>query len=142
MVKLVLRLLPFFYMIAIWIMSSRPANALVELPDLDWDAFIKESLHLVEFAILYVLLVLALLTVRGLSPTLNLVCLLIASLYGIIDEIHQSFVPYRSATMIDVVKDIIGVLVASWVVYGAYQNKRFPKLGKQLQKLEAASKRK
>lgn len=139
MMKMGLRVLPFLYMMAIWMMSSRPANALVELPNLDWDAFIKESLHLIEFAILYVLLVLALLTIRGLSPKLNLICLLIASLYGITDEIHQSFVPYRSATMIDVVKDITGVLVASWIMYGAYQNKRFPKLGKLLQKLEASS---
>jgi VanZ family protein len=142
MMKIGLRFLPFLYMIAIWMMSSRPSNALVELPNLDWDTFIKESLHLIEFAILYILLVLALLTMQGLSFKLNLVCLLIASFYGITDEIHQSFVPYRSATMIDVVKDITGVLVASWIMYGAYHNKRFPKLGKRLRKLEASSNRK
>ena len=49
--------------------------------------------------------------------------LVISSLYGLTDEIHQSFVPYRSATVIDLVKDCIGVLVASWVLYGAYQGK-------------------
>ncbi|MBB6447201.1 VanZ family protein [Bacillus benzoevorans] len=107
----------------------------MELPNAEWDGGIKESLHLVEFAILYVLLVLALLTIRGLTRKLNLVCILIASLYGLSDEIHQSFVPARSATLIDLVKDVIGVLAASWVMYGAYQKKRFQRLGRLLHKL-------
>jgi VanZ family protein len=113
-----------------------PVDAVVELPDSRWDGWVKESLHLVEFAILYVLFVLTLLTSRGLTARLNLVCILIASLYGLSDEIHQSFVPARSATLIDLVKDVIGVLVASWVVYSAYQKKRFLKLGQSLHKLQ------
>lgn len=134
MVKIGLRWLPVLYMVAIFIMSSNPADAVVEFPK--WDGIIKESLHLVEFGILYVLLVLALLTFKELSGKWNVICILIASLYGISDEIHQSFVPYRSATMIDVIKDIIGVLVASWVIYGAYQKKRFIWLEKALSKIE------
>ncbi|WP_071393311.1 VanZ family protein [Bacillus tuaregi] len=141
MLKLVLRVFPFIYIVAVWVMSSMPDNAVVELPDSSWDAGIKESLHLIEFGILYVLLVLALLTFRGLSAKWNIILIIIASLYGIIDEIHQSFVPYRSATMIDVVKDITGVLVASWILYSAYHKKRFLKLGKLLRKIKEASTR-
>jgi len=141
MLKILLRLFPFIYIVAVWVMSSMPDNAVVELPDSKWDAGIKESLHLIEFGILYVLLVLALLTFKGLTAKRNIILMIIASLYGIIDEIHQSFVPYRSATMIDVVKDIIGVLVASWILYGAYHKKRFFKLGRLLRKVENTSTR-
>lgn len=136
MVKWVLRVLPFLYMVLIWVLSSMPVDAVVELPDSKWDGWVKESLHLVEFAILYVLLVLALLTHKGLSAKLNLLCIMFACLYGLSDEIHQSFVPARSATLIDLVKDMIGVLAASWIIYGAYQKKRFQRLGRLLHKLQ------
>ena len=141
MVKWLFRVLPIMYMMAIWVMSSMSSDAIVELPDSQWDAFIKESLHLVEFGILYILLALALLTMRGLSAKTNGVLILISSLYGLTDEIHQFFVPYRSATVIDLVKDIIGVLVASWILYGAYQKKRFPRLGRLLRKWEESGNR-
>ena len=135
MLKLFIRILPLLYMAAIWVMSSMPADAIVELPK--WDSIVKESLHLVEFGILYTLLFLAALSFKGISPKLNLLLILISSLYGLSDEIHQFFVPYRSATVIDVVKDVIGVLVASWVLFGAYQKKRFTKLGDLLHRIES-----
>lgn len=140
MLKWLLRVLPFLYMALVWKLSSMPADAVVELRNSQWDGWIKESMHLVEFAILYVLFVFALLTMRGLTPKLNLVCVLIASLYGLSDEIHQSFVPERSATLIDLVKDVIGVLAASWIVSNAYQKKRFQRLGSLLHKLEEKNK--
>ena len=34
--------------------------------------------------------------------------ILLSSLYGISDEIHQSFVPYRTADVMDALADIIG----------------------------------
>jgi VanZ family protein len=135
MLKMILRVLPLFYMTAIWVMSSMPADAVVVLPI--WDSIVKDSLHLVEFGILYTLLFLAALTFHGVSPKLNLVIILVSSLYGVIDEFHQYFVPYRSSTVIDVVKDVIGVLVASWVLLGAYQKKRFTKLGNLLHQIES-----
>lgn len=134
MLKGIIRFLPILYMTAIWIMSSHPADAIVKLQK--GDRFIKESLHLVEFGILYILLFLAVLTFTEMSRKGNLLLILISSLYGLTDEIHQYFVPYRSATLIDLVKDMIGVLVASWVVYGAYTKKRFPKLGSLLHKIQ------
>ncbi|UII55720.1 VanZ family protein [Cytobacillus spongiae] len=108
--------LPFLYMALIWKLSSMPANAIVELSYQSIDRFIKESMHLIEFAILYILLVLAFLSVGRFSAQINWLCILIACSYGIIDEIHQSFIPYRSATIIDAVKDITGVLVAAYIV--------------------------
>lgn len=134
MVKIILRILPILYMIVIFILSSMPADAVVELPR--WDSPIKESLHLVEFGILYLLLFLSALTFSEMTPKRNLILILVSSLYGLSDEIHQYFVPYRSATVIDLVKDVIGVLVASWILFGAYQQKRFQKLGDLLHKIK------
>ena len=136
MVKWLFRVLPIIYMIAIWVMSSMSSDAIVELPDSKWDGYIKESLHLVEFGLLYLFLALALLTMRELNGTINMILIVISSLYGLTDEIHQSFVPYRTATVIDLVKDCIGVLVASWILSSAYKGKRFPRIGKLLRKLE------
>ena len=112
------------------------SDAIVELPDSEWDGYIKESLHLVEFGLLYLFLALALLTMRELNGNINMILIVISSLYGLTDEIHQSFVPYRTATVIDLVKDCVGVLVASWILYSAYQGKRFPRICKLLRKLE------
>ncbi|OLS41154.1 hypothetical protein BTR25_04635 [Bacillus sp. MRMR6] len=131
--KWLLRLLPVAYMAAIWTMSSLPANHFVELPDSQIDRTIKESLHLIEFGILYVLLVLAFLTGRReFTPALNLVCAVIAGLYGITDELHQSFYPYRSASWFDLVKDFIGVGVAFYFIRGALFKGKFKRLGSAL----------
>lgn len=112
LLKWLVWILPIGYMILIWVLSSMPANAVVELPDTRIDRFIKESLHLVEFAILYLLLVMALRTSGRLTRATSIICAVFAISYGLLDEIHQSFVPYRSATIIDFVKDTIGVLIA------------------------------
>jgi VanZ family protein len=135
--KWIFSLLPFAYMAAIWVMSSLPSNALVELPDSNVDRFLKESLHLVEFAILYGLFVGAALTTRRpFTARVNLLLALVAGCYGIADEIHQSFYPYRSATVIDLVKDWTGVLVCWYLVRGAYFGGRFGGLGKLLRWFE------
>ena len=131
--KYVLRLLPIAYMAAIWIMSSLPSNHFVELPDSGLDRTIKESLHLIEFAILYVLLVLAFLTRRGpFTASLNVTVRVIAGLYGISDEIHQSFYPYRSASWFDLVKDFTGIIVCFYFIQGALFKGKFVRLGKVL----------
>ncbi|KON86144.1 VanZ family protein [Sporosarcina globispora] len=132
MVKWIIRVLPFLYMALIWILSSMPADAVVELPDLAVDRFIKESMHLIEFGILYALLVLAALTTGKLTSTVNISLAVFACFYGILDEIHQSFVPYRSATLIDAVKDITGVMVCWYFISRALFYGKFNKLGKFL----------
>lgn len=132
MVKWIIRVLPVLYMTLIWVLSSMPADAVVELPDLTVDRFIKESMHLVEFGILYVLLVLAALTAGKLTPGVNILLAVFACFYGILDEIHQSFVPYRSATLIDAVKDITGVAVCWYFISRALFYGKFKRIGKVL----------
>lgn len=132
-IKWMLRVLPLFYMAAIWIQSSLPSNQFVELPDSELDHTIKESLHLIEFAILYVLLVFACLTRKqAFTSSLNVACALFAALYGISDEIHQSFYPYRSASFIDLVKDFTGIAVSFYFVRGALFGGKFLRLGRAL----------
>jgi VanZ family protein len=131
--KWILRALPLLYMAAIWIQSSLPSNHFVELPDSGLDRTIKESLHLIEFAILYVLLVLAFLTRRGtFTPMWNFACALFAAFYGISDEIHQSFYPYRSASFFDLVKDFTGILVCYYFIRGALFGGKFGRLARLL----------
>jgi VanZ family protein len=113
---MVLWVLPLLYMLLVWKMSSEPQNAYVELPNLSVDRFLKESLHLVEFAILYLLFVFAAHFNKKLTPMSNLLFAVLAALYGLTDELHQYFVPSRSATLIDLVKDIIGITVAYYFV--------------------------
>lgn len=131
-----LRILPLAYMAAVWIMSSLPDTAVIELPDRGVDRFLKESLHLVEFGILYVLLVLAALTTGRFTPVMSFAFMGVAILYGLLDEIHQSFVPYRSATVIDFIKDVIGVLAASHFIHHAYFSGKFARLGRVLRGIE------
>ncbi|WML41588.1 VanZ family protein [Neobacillus sp. OS1-2] len=127
--KWVLRLLPLLYMAAVFIQSSLPSNQFVELPNSFIDRNLKESLHLIEFAILYVLLVLAFLTrSRPFTSSLNVACALFAALYGVSDEFHQSFYAYRSASWFDLVKDFTGISVSFYFVRGALFKGKFMRL--------------
>ncbi|MDR6999337.1 VanZ family protein [Neobacillus niacini] len=131
--KWVLRVLPALYMAAIWIQSSFSSDHFVRLPEEGLDNTIKESLHLVEFAILYVLLVLAFLSWRaGLGARLNVACAVFAALYGISDEIHQSFNPARSASLFDIFKDFVGISVCFYFVHGALFKGKFAGLRRML----------
>jgi VanZ family protein len=72
--------------------------------------------HLTEYAILAALLWRALRfqvsrDVRALWQTAG-AALLIASVYAAFDEFHQSFVPSRTASMVDVMIDCTGALIA------------------------------
>lgn len=123
--RIVLSIIPFIYMGLIWYMSSNPDDLILDLPSSATDRFIKEALHLVEFAILYVLFVVALAANHKLTAAASLTAAIIAGLYGIIDELHQSFVPARSATLIDVIKDIVGVLAVYFhIQYHYFKHQR------------------
>ncbi|MDQ0218487.1 hypothetical protein ELQ35_03800 [Peribacillus cavernae] len=112
LLRIIVFVLPFIYMAGVWILSRLPDTAVVELPDRSLDSFFKEAMHLVEFAILYMLFAAGLAAAGKLTPALSLLAALGAGLYGITDEIHQSFVPYRNASWIDILKDWIGVAAA------------------------------
>ncbi|GAB4398496.1 MAG: VanZ family protein [Anaerolineales bacterium] len=106
LLNIVPRWLPaFLMMLIIFGFSSRADN---ELPDFQtWDYFVKKCAH----AVVYGLLALSYLYMLP-GRNYNLVWLL-AVIYAVTDEFHQSFVPGRRASLIDVfVFDNLGAITA------------------------------
>lgn len=119
MKKIICTLLPIMYMGLIWFLSSHSADAFVKT-SFSFDHLLKESLHLIEFAILYLFIALAFIVNKRWTRAASMFAAIISIAYGAIDEIHQSFVPYRSATVIDFIKDAIGVIAAYIVMKKKY----------------------
>jgi len=81
-------------------------------------ALVRKLGHLTEYAILAILWFRALHVGRGLTPILStLTALAISVAWAIIDEFHQSFVPSRTSTSLDVLIDITGATLALLVLY-------------------------
>ena len=57
--------------------------------------------------------------------------LFIGTLYGVTDEFHQSFVPYRSASSMDVCADFLGLLFAQILILLYLSVKRLVKWSKE-----------
>ena len=92
-------------------------------PDDDLPSFLFEEisdkvLHAVEYGILSLLCYRAFRWAAGPAVAQQAVVLAIvtASLYGITDEVHQSFVPLRDSSWLDWLADTIGASIAtmSW----------------------------
>jgi VanZ family protein len=94
-------------MLIIFLVSARSSS---ELPDFGWaDALIKKSGHMVGYALL------ALFSWRAqdLKKEKCWVAWLIAIVYAVTDEFHQSFVPGRHPSIWDVlIFDNMGALVS------------------------------
>jgi VanZ family protein len=93
------------YCLLIYIQSANPSpNQIPSIP------FVDKVLHFAAYGILGILFYRAYQTlrIRDNLPMLMLLSVVSASLYGISDEIHQSFVPFREAAVGDVIADIIG----------------------------------
>jgi len=95
----------FIYCLLIFMQSSYPSPESV--PDLP---YIDKLLHIAVYALLGALFLRAFKTLR-IQHNLKLVMILsilLSSLYGISDEIHQHFVPFRNADFMDALADMIG----------------------------------
>ncbi|TDL32910.1 hypothetical protein E2R51_09610 [Jeotgalibacillus sp. S-D1] len=136
-IKRLCMILPLLYMILIWTLSSMPDDAVVKLPSNSVDRFFKESMHLIEFGILHLLFILALLVNGKLTVATHVVAAVFASFYGFLDEIHQAFVPWRSATVVDAVKDVLGVLVVYLLIQRVYFVKKEGYIGQKMHAFEA-----
>ncbi|SDM24198.1 VanZ like family protein [Sediminibacillus halophilus] len=82
-----------------------------------WEAF-----HFIEFAILYLLLAAALIVNKRYSSLTDLAAMSATIIYAFIDEIHQFYVPGRSFSQLDLVKDMVGVITA-WILMESYQSR-------------------
>ncbi len=100
------------YMALIWIFSSR------ELPDLA-GIFPEWLRHSLEFGLLTFLWFRLLSRVEPSYGRLGLVIFSVslAILYGVVDEIHQGFVPGRDLSFNDMFFDAAGALVAGGIIF-------------------------
>jgi VanZ family protein len=93
------------YCLLIFVQSSYPSPKIEpKLPQFD------KVLHFTAYALLGALFLRAFYTTR-INHHLKLIFMLsvlFSGLYGISDEIHQSFVPYRNADVMDALADILG----------------------------------
>lgn len=84
-----------------------------------WHAVIRKSAHFTEFFILGSLTYWALR--RGRSPgwrfSWMLQALVLAVLYSLVDEIHQAYVPKRTASFFDSGIDSLGAAVSQTIIY-------------------------
>ncbi len=93
------------YCLIIYIQSANPSPD--QIPSI---RFVDKVFHFAAYGIMGILFYRAYQTLR-IKDNLQMLMLLSvvsASLYGISDEIHQSFVPFRDAEVGDVIADIIG----------------------------------
>jgi len=91
----------------IFFFSSQPHLPRCPYPLLD--LFLTKGAHLMEYAVLAILLH------RALGDKSGWWALLIGALYALSDEFHQSFVPGRDAELLDLAFDILGVVLGLYM---------------------------
>jgi polysaccharide biosynthesis protein VpsQ len=130
------------YMAFIWIQSSRfdPESLVGFSSSLNKTVFLLigaslEFAHLFQFGLLYLCIVIVFLNFGRLHTWQEVAAAVIALAYGIVDEIHQLYVPFRSFSIADLLKDIFGIVVFWWVVHRSYFYKKDSKLGHWLRSL-------
>ncbi len=123
-------LLPIFYAIAIFGASIMPIpvqNRGIDIPHID------KLLHFIGYGILAVLIFRAFielgLSEKHLFKTMA-AAIVLSALYGLSDEIHQSFVPHRTASFADFLADLAGstAMVLLYEIYGGAIPRLWPEI--------------
>jgi VanZ family protein len=92
-------------------------SSLPKLGQLHRSLLIPKVAHVIEYAVLTFLLVRALAT-HGLALRYMLwIAAALALIYAASDELHQSFVPNRHSSLLDVLIDSVGIGVAAAVAH-------------------------
>jgi len=104
-------------MMIIFIFSSQPSY---ELPNFDWaDTIIKKGAHVIG----YTLLTLSYWYAFRMRENKGWLAWLLAVLYALTDEFHQSFVPGRHSSIWDVlIFDNFGAMISLWFVRNRTNN--------------------
>ena len=116
------------YCALIFFQSSRPVpESIPEIPYLD------KLLHAGAYALLGAMFFRAYRTTAlgGKLHYIITLSILSAGLYGIGDEFHQYFVPYRSADILDALADIVGSAIGAFAAAAAAGNLRIHGLTNQ-----------
>ena len=134
--RLFFRVLTIGYMAFIWIQSSYfdPESLVGFTSSLSQSFFLiigsgLEFTHLFQFGILYLCIVIVFLSFGRLQKWQEVTAAVIALSYGIADEIHQLYVPFRSFSIGDLIKDTIGIIVFWWVVHRSYFCEKSSRIG-------------
>ncbi len=100
-------------MIFLYYLSSIPGKELVPLP-YGADKVIHFSLYLLLGVFL-----------TGALPEKKIWAIIIGTIYGVLDELHQSFIPYRSCSFYDWLADAAGVIVGIylWIIWEKIKKK-------------------
>ncbi|MEH7884037.1 VanZ family protein [Bacillus sp. JJ1609] len=98
-----------------------------------------EFAHLFQFGLLYLFIILVFLSFGTLRRWQEVIAAIIALSYGIVDEIHQLYVPFRSFSVIDLLKDSIGVFAFWWVINRSYFYKKNSRVGQWLRSVNKVS---
>jgi len=103
--------------------SSQPSD---KLPNFNWaDAIVKKSGHVVEYALLAFAYGYGL----GMDKSKRWLAWLLAILYALTDEYHQSFITGRHPSIWDVlIFDNIGTLISLWLTTLYIKRKRPDKI--------------
>ncbi|WP_066056312.1 VanZ family protein [Robertmurraya korlensis] len=140
-IRLLLLVLPFVYMALIWIQTSNfdPESVYMLSTKIDMRFLLLigaglELAHLFEFGLLYLFIIFGFLLFGKLTTTKEIIAIILAGGYGVLDEIHQYFVPFRSFSYLDLLKNATGVLALWYLTRRKYMQEN-SKLGAFLKKL-------
>jgi len=137
--RIVFLLVTICYMSVIWIQSSwfNPEELGVLTSSLNQSVFLLigatlELAHLFQFGLLYLCIVIVFVSFGRLQMWQEVTAAVIALTYGVVDEVHQLYVPFRSFSIVDLLKDTIGIIVFWWVVHRSYFYNKSSKIGRWL----------
>ncbi len=121
------------WFVVIFVFSSFPTGTATEI--IWWDFIIKKTAHMVEYAILSLLLYRAFYNSEVEKGKAGVLAIIISILYGLSDEYHQSFIPGRTSKLRDVGFDTIGAIGIIYIVWNLLPTmpQRLKKLAEKLQ---------
>jgi polysaccharide biosynthesis protein VpsQ len=138
--KVFLGLIIIGYMVLIWLQSSHFNPEILYYTSLTLDPLIillagllLESLHLIEFGILYILIILFQLSFGPLNRRKEIAAIILSFLYSVTDEVHQLFVPFRSFSVGDLIKNLIGILLM-WMLIRYLHKRKSTAIERTIQK--------
>jgi VanZ family protein len=97
-------------MIIIFAFSSQPKGALPDYGEQDF--WIKKSAHVLEYALLAVLMLRGVAGETPLRFSHYAWAFALTALYGVSDEVHQAFVSGRESRALDVLIDSLGATIS------------------------------
>jgi len=130
--KRVATILKYWGPVFVWagVIFAFSSYATKQASEIYWQDFIvKKTAHVIEYGVFATLLYRAFINSGIEKVRAGYTAIVLAALYGISDEFHQSFTPGREPTLRDTIFDTIGAILAIYIVW-----KYLPKAPKKLKK--------